>query len=241
MRIWATRCWSPRGRRFETGCCASGADVMGVPTLVIARTVRMRQTSDHLRLRSYDSGFITGERTSEGFYRTHAGGIEGERSAAVWRMPRMPSGMVRKPLRGSPNWRVVLPCYHAVSGQSCWPITVHASFNWQKNLDDKTLPASSSGCRTWVANTSLLLRRASRHVVQHVHGNWRMRIRAGRGHQHYVEKVQQRVRRGERWLHLCLHQQEVGTGYFDKVTTIIQGGASSVTALTSHRRIAVFD
>ncbi|SUH40544.1 Isocitrate lyase [Salmonella enterica subsp. enterica] len=28
------------------------------------------------------------------------------------------------------------------------------------------------------------------------------------------------------------HQQEVGTGYFDKVTTIIQGGASSVTALT---------
>lgn len=28
------------------------------------------------------------------------------------------------------------------------------------------------------------------------------------------------------------HQQEVGTGYFDKVTTIIQGGMSSVTALT---------
>ncbi|MDU3049506.1 MAG: isocitrate lyase, partial [Escherichia coli] len=28
------------------------------------------------------------------------------------------------------------------------------------------------------------------------------------------------------------HQQEVGTGYFDKVTTIIQGGTSSVTALT---------
>ncbi|MDG5898288.1 hypothetical protein QBE70_26965 [Escherichia coli] len=29
------------------------------------------------------------------------------------------------------------------------------------------------------------------------------------------------------------HQQEVGTGYFDKVTTIIQGGTSSVTALTA--------
>ncbi len=28
------------------------------------------------------------------------------------------------------------------------------------------------------------------------------------------------------------HQQEVGTGYFDKVTTVIQGGTSSVTALT---------
>ncbi|SAF66631.1 Isocitrate lyase [Enterobacter cloacae] len=36
------------------------------------------------------------------------------------------------------------------------------------------------------------------------------------------------------------HQQEVGTGYFDNVTTIIQGGASSVTALTGSTEEAQF-
>jgi len=55
----------------------------------------------------------------------------------------------------------------------------------------------------------------------------------GEGMKHYVEKVQRpefaAVSRGYTF---ASHQQEVGTGYFDKVTNIIQGGRSSVTALT---------
>ncbi len=50
---------------------------------------------------------------------------------------------------------------------------------------------------------------------------------------HYVEKVQQpEFAAGPEGYTFVSHQQEVGTGYFDKVTTIIQGGTSSVTALT---------
>ena len=37
------------------------------------------------------------------------------------------------------------------------------------------------------------------------------------------------------------HQQEVDAGYFDDVTTVIQGGASSVTALTGSTEEAQFD
>lgn len=49
---------------------------------------------------------------------------------------------------------------------------------------------------------------------------------------HYVEKVQQpEFAAGPEGYTFVSHQQEVGTGYFDKVTTII-GGTSSVTALT---------
>ncbi|EKT60313.1 isocitrate lyase [Providencia sneebia DSM 19967] len=55
----------------------------------------------------------------------------------------------------------------------------------------------------------------------------------GEGMKHYVEKVQERefeaINKGYTF---SSHQQEVGTGYFDKVTTVIQGGTSSVTALT---------
>ncbi|SUG68570.1 Isocitrate lyase [Salmonella enterica subsp. enterica] len=49
------------------------ADVMGVPTLVIARTDADAADLITSDCDPYDSGFITGERTSEGFYRTHAG------------------------------------------------------------------------------------------------------------------------------------------------------------------------
>jgi isocitrate lyase len=48
-----------------------------------------------------------------------------------------------------------------------------------------------------------------------------------------VEKVQQpEFAASKEGYTFASHQQEVGTGYFDNVTTIIQGGASSVTALT---------
>ena len=49
------------------------ADVLGVPTLVIARTDADAADLITSDCDPYDSEFITGERTSEGFYRTHAG------------------------------------------------------------------------------------------------------------------------------------------------------------------------
>ncbi len=55
----------------------------------------------------------------------------------------------------------------------------------------------------------------------------------GEGMRHYVEKVQQpEFAARDRGYSFSSHQQEVGTGYFDQVTNIIQGGKSSVTALT---------
>ncbi len=54
-----------------------------------------------------------------------------------------------------------------------------------------------------------------------------------RGMTAYVEKVQeQEFAARDRGYSFVSHQQEVGTGYFDDITTVIQGGASSVTALT---------
>ena len=55
----------------------------------------------------------------------------------------------------------------------------------------------------------------------------------GQGMKHYVEKVQEREFAAQQQGYtFASHQQEVGTGYFDQVTNIIQGGNSSVTALT---------
>ena len=56
---------------------------------------------------------------------------------------------------------------------------------------------------------------------------------SGEGMKHYVEKVQEpEFAATEKGYSFVSHQQEVGAGYFDDVTTVIQGGESSVTALT---------
>jgi isocitrate lyase len=55
----------------------------------------------------------------------------------------------------------------------------------------------------------------------------------GEGMKHYVNMVQeQEFAARDKGYTFVSHQQEVGTGYFDEVTTVIQGGASSVKALT---------
>ncbi len=58
---------------------------------------------------------------------------------------------------------------------------------------------------------------------------------------HYVNMVQEpEFAAREQGYTFVSHQQEVGAGYFDDVTTVIQGGSSSVKALTgSTRRRAV--
>ena len=56
-----------------------------------------------------------------------------------------------------------------------------------------------------------------------------------------MEKVQQpEFAARERGYTFSAHQQEVGTGYFDRITTVIQGGSSSVTALTGSTEAAQF-
>ena len=55
----------------------------------------------------------------------------------------------------------------------------------------------------------------------------------GDGMKHYVENVIVReFTAADKGYSFVSHQQEVGAGYFDDVTTVIQGGESSVTALT---------
>ena len=62
------------------------------------------------------------------------------------------------------------------------------------------------------------------------------------GMKHYTEIVQGPEFAGrERGYTFVSHQQEVGAGYFDDVTTVIQGGASSVTALSGSTEAAQFE
>ena len=106
------------------------------------------------------------------------------------------------------------------------------SFNWKKNLDDATIAK-------FQAELSAMGYKYQFITLAGIHNMWHNMFELahnyarGEGMKHYVEMVQEpEFAAAERGYTFVAHQQEVGTGYFDDVTTVIQGGQSSVTALT---------
>ncbi|OFV10209.1 isocitrate lyase [Salmonella sp. HMSC13B08] len=187
------------------------ADVMGVPTLLIARTDADAADLITSDCDAYDSEFITGERTSEGFFRTRAG-IE----QAISR------GLAKR----------FADAIHAKYPGKLLAYNCSPSFNWQKNLDDKTIASFQQQLSDMGYKYQFI-------TLAGIHSMWfnmfdlAHSYAQGEGMRHYVEKVQQpEFAAAKDGYTFVSHQQEVGTGYFDKVTTIIQGGTSSVTALT---------
>ncbi|ELS6505463.1 isocitrate lyase [Salmonella enterica] len=204
---------------------------MGVPTLVIARTDADAADLITSDCDPYDSGFITGERTSEGFYRTHAG-IEQAISRGLAYAPYADLVWCETSTPDLELARRFADAIHAKYPGKLLAYNCSPSFNWQKNLDDKTIASFQQQLSDMGYKYQFI-------TLAGIHSMWfnmfdlAHAYAQGEGMKHYVEKVQQpEFAAAKDGYTFVSHQQEVGTGYFDKVTTIIQGGASSVTALT---------
>ncbi len=96
------------------------------------------------------------------------------------------------------------------------------SFNWKKNLDDKTIASFQQQLSDMGYKYQFI-------TLAGIHSMWfnmfdlAHAYAQGEGMRHYVEKVQQpEFAAGPEGYTFVSHQQEVGTGYFDKVTTIIR-------------------
>ncbi len=129
------------------------ADVLGVPTLVIARTDADAADLITSDCDPYDSEFITGERTSEGFYRTHAG-IEQAISRGLAYAPYADLVWCET---STPDLALAMFArwlFMRINPASCWPITVHRPSTGKKIWTTRPSPASSSSCRIWATSTS---------------------------------------------------------------------------------------
>ncbi len=215
------------------------ADVMGVPTLLLARTdaeAANLLTSD---VDENDRPFLTGTRTDEGFYLVR-NGLEQAISRGlayapyadlVWCETGTPDlGFAREfaqaVLEKNPN---------KLLAYNCSP-----SFNWKKNLDDVTIAKFQDELADMGYKYQFI-------TLAGIHSMWfnmfdlAYDYARGEGMRHYVEKVQApEFAAREKGYTFVSHQQEVGAGYFDDVTTTIQGGASSVTALAGSTEEAQF-
>jgi isocitrate lyase len=206
------------------------ADVTNVPTVILARTdaeAAALLTSD---VDEQDQPFITGERTAEGFYVTRPGLDQAIARALayapyadlLWCETAVPD--LADARRFAEAVRKEYP--DQMLAYNCSP-----SFNWRKNLDDATIAKFQRELGAMGYRFQFI-------TLAGIHNMWFNMFNlayeyAAKGMTAYVDMVQQpEFAAREKGYTFVSHQQEVGAGYFDDVTRIIQGGMSSVTALT---------
>ena len=215
------------------------ADVLDVPTIVLARTDANAADLITSDADEYDHAFMTGERTSEGFYRTRAG-IE---QAIARGLAYAPYADLLWCETATPDLEEARRFAEAIHEQFPGKLLAYncsPSFNWSKNLDRGTIARFQDELSAMGYKYQFITLAGIHNMWYHMF-DMAYDYARGEGMKHYVDKVQQpEFRAAERGYTFVAHQQEVGAGYFDDVTNVIQGGGSSVTALTGSTEEAQF-
>ena len=205
------------------------ADVMGVPTLIMART---DADSAHLLTSDVDprdQEFLTGERTPEGFFGIR-GGIESAIARAIAYAPYVELIWCETSHPDLEEARQFAEAVHAKFPGKMLAYNCSPSFNWKAKLDDATIARFQTelavmGYRFqfitlagFHALNLSMFELARGYKLSGMTAYSRLQEKEfSREYQHGYEAVK--------------HQRFVGTGYFDAVTQVIAGGTSSVTAL----------
>ncbi|MFM5712542.1 isocitrate lyase [Aeromonas allosaccharophila] len=207
------------------------ADVCGTTTLVIARTDANAADLLTTDADPYDADFLTGERTAEGFYKVRAG-IDQAIARGLAYAPYADMVWCETAKPDLDEARKFAEAIKAKFPDRILAYNCSPSFNWKKNLDDATIARFQQALSDMGYKYQFI-------TLAGIHNMWfhmyelAYQYARGEGMKHYVEMVQEpEFAAASRGYTFVAHQQEVGTGYFDKVTTVIQGGQSSVTALT---------
>jgi isocitrate lyase len=204
------------------------ADIMGVPTLIVART---DANGAHLLTSDVDPAdaeFVTGERTAEGFFR-----IRGGLDAAIARgLSYAPYADLVWCETSEPNLeeaRRFAAAIHAEYPGKVLAYNCSPSFNWKLKLDQ----GSIDSFREQIAAMGYgfqFITLAGFHALNH--GMFELaRDYAHRGMAAYADFQQSEFASEIHGYTATRHQREVGTGYFDAVTQAVSEGKSSTTAL----------
>lgn len=200
------------------------SDVMGVPSLVIARTDAEAGDLITSDIDPNDVPFLTGERTVEGFYRTRAGFDQAVSRALAY----CPYADLVWCETGKPDLDFAKRFAEAIHRQfpgkmlayNCSP-----SFNWRKNLDADTIGRFQRELGA-MGYRFQFITLAGFHALNHgmfdlAHGYARDGMSA------FVELQEREFADASRGFEAVKHQREVGTSYFDRVTTTVEADAST--------------
>jgi isocitrate lyase len=213
------------------------ADVMGVPTLLVARTdadSAKLLTSD---IDPRDRPFMNGKRTTEGFFEIKAG-TESAIARAIAYAPFADLVWCETSTPDLAQARQFAEGVHAKFPGKLLAYNCSPSFNWKKHLDDATIAKFQRelGAMGYKFQFVTL---AGFHSLNH--GMYELaRDYAKRGMAAYSELQQGEFASEEHGYTATRHQREVGTGYFDAVAQVVSGGTASTLALTESTETAQF-
>jgi isocitrate lyase len=213
------------------------ADVMGVPTLLVARTdadSAKLLTSD---IDPRDRPFMNGKRTTEGFFEIKAG-VESAIARALAYAPYADLVWCETSTPDLAQARQFAEGVHAKFPGKLLAYNCSPSFNWKKHLDDATIARFQTelGAMGYKFQFVTL---AGFHSLNH--GMYELaRDYAKRGMTAYSQLQQGEFASEEHGYTATRHQREVGTGYFDAVAQVVSGGTASTLALTESTETAQF-
>ena len=214
------------------------ADVMDVPTLVVARTDAngaFLLTSD---IDPRDQEFCTGERTPEGFF-VIRGGIEAAIARGLAYAPYADLIWCETSTPSLAEAQQFADAIHAEFPGKMLAYNCSPSFNWRRNLDDATI-ATFQQMLGAMGYKFQFITLAGFHALNHGMFELAQGYR-DEGMTAYVRLQEAEFASEKSGYTAAKHQREVGTGYFDLVAQAVAGGTSSTTALagsTEHEQFA---
>ena len=214
------------------------ADVCGVPTLVVARTDAEAADLVTSDVDENDAPHLTGERTVEGFFRTKPG----LQQAVSRGLAYAPYADMVWCETGKPDLeyaRTFAEAIHKRFPGKMLAYNCSPSFNWKKNLDDATIARFQRELGA-MGYKFQFITLAGFHSLNYsmfhlAHGYARSQMTA------FVELQQAEFAAADKGFTAVKHQREVGTGYFDAVTTTIERESSTAALKGSTEDEQFFD
>ena len=216
------------------------ADVCGVPTILVARTDAESAKLITSDVDERDRQFITGERTSEGFFRLKDGtGLDHCISRGLAFAAHADLLWFETSHPDLEDARTFADAIHAKFPGKMLAYNCSPSFNWAAKLDSDTIARFQRelGAMGYKFQFVTL---AGFHSLNHAMFELASGYR-DRGMAAYSELQQAEFASEATGYTATRHQREVGTGYFDAIATAISGGQASTVALTESTEAAQFE
>lgn len=213
------------------------ADVMGVPTILIARTDADAADLITSDIDPLDHPFITGERTPEGFYRTNPG-IDQAIARGLAYAPYADLVWCETSHPNLEEAQAFADAIHAKFPGKLLAYNCSPSFNWKAKLDEETIAKYQVELGK-MGYKFQFVTLAGFHALNHSMFELAHDYKDN-GMAAYSKLQQAEFASEAKGYTATRHQREVGTGYFDEVSQIISGGTSSTTAMKGSTETAQF-
>ena len=214
------------------------ADVAGVPTMLLARTDALDATLLTSDIDAADQGFITGERTSEGYFRVN-GGMESIVARGLAYAPYADILWFESSHPDLEEARVFADAIHQRFPGKILAYNCSPSFNWRHKMDDSAIASFQKELGRMDYKFQFITL-AGWHMVN-LNAFELAKAYKEEGMPAYVRLQDREFALEEEGYTATRHQQEVGAGYFDKVLMTVSGGESATTALADSTESAQFN